>query len=316
MNGCCEAGRLKRERIMHLLFQGIMIVSIILYSYMEALVKLFVPMKKKSLRGEIVLITGAAHGLGRGTACALSKHGCTLVLWDINKHGVEETADECRRLGAVVYSYVVNCQKREEIYRTADEVKKDVGDISILINNAGVITTGHLLSVTDEDIQNIFDINVLAHYWTVKAFLPAMIETNHGHIVTIASCAGRVAVPFMVTYSSSKHAVVGFHHSLTEELYFLGKDGIKTTCLCPYFINTGFVKDQIPNRLIPTLETEYTVNKLMEGILTDRKMIVLPLQMQLLVKLLSFLPEKTCRYFSTMEREWIGNYREIYERSK
>ncbi|XP_060103063.1 17-beta-hydroxysteroid dehydrogenase 13-like [Heteronotia binoei] len=296
---------------MHLLLQGVMIVSIILYSYVQVLAKLFIPKKKKSLKGEIVLITGAAHGLGRGTAYAFSKQGCKLVLWDINKHGVEETADECRKLGAVVHTYVVNCQKREEIYRTADEVKKDIGDISILINNAGVIATGHFLSVPDEQIQSIIDVNLLAHYWTVKAFLPAMMEMNHGHIVTIASLAGSVGVPFMVTYASSKHAIVGFHLSLTEELYFLGKDGIKTTCLCPFFINTGFVKDLLP-KTIPVLETEYTVNKLMEGILTNQKMIVLPLPAKFLMIMFRFLPERVHRLFIEMEREWIGNYRDRY----
>ncbi|XP_015270033.1 PREDICTED: 17-beta-hydroxysteroid dehydrogenase 13-like [Gekko japonicus] len=315
MTGCWKAGHLKAGRIMHLLLQGVMTVFTELCSYAEKVVKLFIPKKTKSLSGEIVLITGAAHGLGRGTAYAFSKHGCKLVLWDINKRGVEETADQCRKLGAVVHTYVVNCQKREEIYRTADEVKKDVGDISILINNAGVITTGHLLSVTDEQIQSMFDVNVFAQYWTVKAFLPAMIEMNHGHIVTIASSAGFLSVPFMVTYSSSKHALVGFHHSLTEELYFLGKDGIKTTCLCPSFINTGFVKDLLP-KTAPVLETEYTVNKLMEGILTNQEMIVLPLCTKLFIIMLRFLPQRAWRYFIATEREWIGNYRDIYERSK
>nr|XP_056711118.1 estradiol 17-beta-dehydrogenase 11-like [Euleptes europaea] len=300
---------------MHLLLQGVMIVFIVLYYYVEALVKLFIPKKKKSLSGEIVLITGAAHGLGREIACAFSKHQCKLALWDINKHGIEETAEECRKLGAAVHTYVVDCRKREEIYRTADKVKKDIGDISILINNAGVITTGCFLSVTDEQIQSMFDINVLAHYWTVKAFLPAMMERNHGHIVTVASLAGFVAVPFMVTYVSSKHGIVGFHQSLTEELFLLGKDGIKTSCLCPSFINNGFVKN-LPKKAVPTVETEDVVNKLMEGILTNQKTIFVPQLAKLFTIILRLLPERVYNSWEIIERDWIDSYRNQCQRSK
>ncbi|XP_048365256.1 estradiol 17-beta-dehydrogenase 11-like [Sphaerodactylus townsendi] len=299
---------------MHVLLCVVMMVPIALYHYVQELVKLFIPKKKKSLTGEIVLITGAAHGLGREMACAFSKHQCKLVLWDINKQGIEETAEECRKLGAVVHTYVVDCRKREDIYRTAAKVKKDIGDISILINNAGVIATGHLLSIKDEQIQSMFEVNALAHYWTVKAFLPAMLERNHGHIVTVASCAGFAAVPFMVTYASSKHSAIGFHRSLTEELYWLRKDGIKTSCLCPFFINTGFVKDT-PTRTFPLLETEHVVNKLMDGILTDQKMIVVPQGFKFFFSIERLLPESVLRFCERAETEWVNKHRNQYQRN-
>uniref|UniRef100_A0A8C0E5I2 Estradiol 17-beta-dehydrogenase 11 n=1 Tax=Bubo bubo TaxID=30461 RepID=A0A8C0E5I2_BUBBB len=78
---------------------------------------------------------------------------------------------------------------------------------------------------------------------TTRAFLPAMMNNNHGHVVTVASAAGHFVTSYMVAYCSSKFAAVGFHKALTEELSTLGKDGVKTTCLCPVFINTGFVKN-------------------------------------------------------------------------
>ncbi|KAH0615825.1 hypothetical protein JD844_026377 [Phrynosoma platyrhinos] len=178
---------------------------ICIYSWLEALVTFFIPKSRKSVCGEIVLITGAGHGLGRATAYEFAKRQSTLVLWDINKQGVEETVEECRKLGAIVHGFVVNCKSREEIYTVADKVKRDVGDVSILVNNAGVITTTKLLSTKDEQIQDMFDVNILAHYWvillTTKAFLPAMIKNNHGHIVTVASISGHIGIPFMVTYT-------------------------------------------------------------------------------------------------------------------
>ncbi|XP_073196732.1 estradiol 17-beta-dehydrogenase 11-like isoform X3 [Lepidochelys kempii] len=194
---------------------------------------------------------------------------------ELGQHGIEETAAECRRLGAAAHAFVVDCSKREEIYSAAEKVKKDIGDVNILVNNAGVITTADLLSTQDQQIQKMFEVNTLAHYWTTKAFLPAMMKNNHGHIVTVASVAGHLVASFMVTYCSSKFAAVGFHKALTQELSALGKDGIKTSCLCPVFINTGFVKN--PSiRLMKVLEPEKVVNKLLEGILTNQKIIFVP----------------------------------------
>ncbi|XP_053108260.1 estradiol 17-beta-dehydrogenase 11-like isoform X3 [Hemicordylus capensis] len=190
-------------------------------------------------------------------------------------NGIEETAEECRKLGARTHTYVVDCSLKEEIYSMAEKVKKDIGDVSILVNNAGVVATADLLSTQDKQIQKIFEVNILAHHWTTKAFLPAMMENNHGHIVTVASAGGHMTVPFLVSYCSSKFAAVGFHKGLTQELSALGKDGIQTTCLCPFFINTGFIKCP-RSRLMPVLEPQKVADKLIDGILCNQKMIFVP----------------------------------------
>ncbi|KAJ7327158.1 hypothetical protein JRQ81_016917 [Phrynocephalus forsythii] len=255
---------------MNLVLDLLWFAVILIYSYAESLVKLFIPVKRKSVSGEIVLITGAGQGIGRLTSYEFAKRHSTLILWDINKRGVEETAEGCRKLGANAHAFVVDCSIREEIYRAAEKVKKDIGDVSILVNNAGVLTTADLLSTQDKQIQKTFEVNILAHYWTTKMFLPAMMKTNHGHIVTVASLAGYVTIPFMIAYSSSKFAAVGFHKALTEELAALGKHGINTTCLCPYFINNNFVKN-LSTRLVPVVKLETVVAQLMDGILCNQK---------------------------------------------
>ncbi|XP_077789944.1 17-beta-hydroxysteroid dehydrogenase 13-like [Podarcis muralis] len=154
------------------------------------------------------------------------------------------------------------------------QVKKEIGDVSILINNAAATKVAVLCSTKDELIQNMFDINVLAHFWTVKAFLTPMIKNNHGHIVTVASFAGHLGIPYMVCYSSSKWSAVGFHESLKEELSLLKMDGIETTCMCPVFMNTESVK--LLKARYPLLEVEDSAKALMEGILTNQKMIFVP----------------------------------------
>ncbi|XP_027580831.2 estradiol 17-beta-dehydrogenase 11-like [Pipra filicauda] len=276
---------------MNLFLELLLFLATLVYSYLEAFVKLFVPVRRKSVSGELVLITGAGHGVGRATALEFAKRQSRLVLWDISKHGVEETAAECKGLGATVETFVVDCSKREEIYSAAEKVKKEIGDVTILVNNAGVITTADLLSTQDHQIERMFEVNILAHMWTTRAFLPAMMNNNYGHIVTVASAAGHFGTSFMVAYCSSKFAAVGFHKALTEELSTLGKDGIKTTCLCPVFINTGFVKNP-STRLGKILEVEEVVEALMEGIVTNQKMVFVPPQLNIALLSEMVFPER------------------------
>ncbi|XP_069486617.1 17-beta-hydroxysteroid dehydrogenase 13-like [Ambystoma mexicanum] len=276
---------------MHMFLEILLLFLTAIYSFLEALVKLFIPVKKKSVRGEVVLVTGAGHGLGRLTAIEFAKLGATLILWDINKNAIEETANECRSLGATVHVHQVDCSKREDIYSTAEKVKNEIGDIGILVNNAGVVVCSKLLSLPDQDIKRMFDVNTLAHFWTIKAFLPAMVKNNHGHLVTVASICGHLSLPQLVTYCSSKFAVVGLHISLTEELTTPGKNGVKTTCLCPVFVDTGFTENP-SSRIWPVLKPEYVVKELMNGILTNKKMIFAPSWVRFHVLLDRILPER------------------------
>ncbi|XP_041447207.1 17-beta-hydroxysteroid dehydrogenase 13 isoform X2 [Xenopus laevis] len=222
------------------------------------------------------------------------------VLLDINEKGVEETADECKILGATAHAFVVDCSNRNDIYRCAEKVKQDIGDVDILINNAGVIFGREFLELQDHQIEKTFSVNMLAHFWTAKSFLPAMMKNNRGHIVTVASVAGQVAVPYLVDYCASKSGVIGFHESLTSELKELGKDGVKTSCLCPVFVNTGFVQNP-STRVWPVLETEDVVKCLMEGILTNKKMIIVPSSVKYSLILNHFLPERVIAALTQMQ---------------
>ncbi|XP_022370866.1 estradiol 17-beta-dehydrogenase 11 isoform X2 [Enhydra lutris kenyoni] len=232
---------------MKFFLQCLQLLPLLVIFTLESLLKRFIPKKRKSVTGEIVLITGAGHGIGRLTAYEFAKRKSKLVLWDINKHGIEDTAAECRRLGAKAHAFVVDCSNREDIYSSAKK--------------------------------------------TAKAFLPAMMKNNHGHIVTVASAAGHIGVPFLLAYCSSKFAAVGFHKALTEELAALERTGVKTTCLCPNFINTGFFKNPSTD-LGPTLEPEEVVDRLMNGILTEQKMIFIPSSISFLTVVEKILPER------------------------
>jgi all-trans-retinol dehydrogenase (NAD+) len=232
----------------------------------------------KDISGEIVLITGAASGIGRLMAFEFAKRKATVVLWDINEEANEVVANEIQQQGLQAYSYSCDVSKREEIYKVARRVTEEVGDVTILVNNAGIGTSKSLLESPDNLIQKTMDVNALAHIWLLKAFLPKMMESNHGHIVTIASAAGLFGVNSLLPYCASKFAAIGIAESLGVELAVNQKDGIRTTCVCPYYINTGMFEGastRFPH-LLPIVTPEYAVEKIMEAVLTDEVMLIFP----------------------------------------
>uniref|UniRef100_A0A1A9WZU0 Uncharacterized protein n=1 Tax=Glossina brevipalpis TaxID=37001 RepID=A0A1A9WZU0_9MUSC len=231
---------------------------------------------EKSLSKDIALITGGGNGLGRLLALRLCKMGTKVVIWDINKTGINKTVEMLNDLGGYCKGYVVDISKREEVYKAAEEVQRDVGDISVLINNAGVVSGFNLLDTPDHLIERSFNVNVMAHFWTTKAFLPKMIENENGHIVTIASMAGHVGINKLVDYSASKFAAVGFDEALRLELEVLGHNNIKTTCICPFFIQQTGMFDNVWARWVSTLNPNEVADRIITAIKRNEKLAIIP----------------------------------------
>ncbi|GFN89444.1 retinol dehydrogenase 10 [Plakobranchus ocellatus] len=251
--------------------------------WLVAIFKAVVPVSlqpHKDVSGWVVLVTGAGSGLGRLMSLRFAAQGCRLVLWDINEDGNQETAELVKEAtpAADIRTYTVDLASREEIYQAADRVKEEVGDVDILVNNAGIVTGTKFLDSPDGLNVKTMDVNCNAHFWTVKSFLPAMLEKNNGHIVSIASAAGLFGVTGLADYCASKFAAVGFHESLRGELEKLGKTGVKTTVVCPFYINTGMfagAKTRFP-AVLRFLEPSFVVNRIIEAVLTDQAMLCVP----------------------------------------
>jgi len=248
---------------------------------------------RKSVKGKIMLITGAGSGLGRHCAVEFGKLGAHLVLWDIDERGNAETKAMIGE-SVEVHIYKVDLSSRAQIYETAERVKREVGEVEILFNNAGIVSGKRLFDCPDELIERTMAVNTNALFYTAKAFVPSMLEKNSGHIVTTASMAGHFGVAGLVDYCSSKHAAVGFSESIRAELQRTGKDGVHVTTICPFYVNTGMfngIKCKSP-WWFPILEQDYAVGRIVEAVLTNAENLVMPKTCNLVLLLKGILPSR------------------------
>jgi all-trans-retinol dehydrogenase (NAD+) len=227
-----------------------------------------------SFSGHTVLITGAANGIGRLLAQLAAAKGAFVVAWDIDEGGLK--ALEAQMAGRVA-AYQVDMSEKTAVQNTAARVIAEHGHVDILINNAGIVHGKPILENSDDAIERTFDVNILAHFWTVRAFLPGMIERGHGHIVTIASAGGLAAAPRMADYTASKFAAVGFDEALRVEFKRLGIP-VQTTAVCPYYIDTGMfsgVKTRFP-WLLPILDPDDVARRTIRAIEKDHARLIMP----------------------------------------
>jgi all-trans-retinol dehydrogenase (NAD+) len=229
--------------------------------------------RPRKVAGDVVLITGGGSGLGRQMALRFAKLGASLVLWDVNKEGLQKVAQEVTALGATVRTNVVDVTNRVLVYDTA----KQVGDVDILVNNAGIVTGKTVLDCPDHMMEKTVQVNTISHFWTIKAFLPAMLAKDKGHIVTIASAAGLNGVAGLLDYCASKFGAVGTAESLMMELR-KKKSSVRSTVVCPYYINTGMfdgAKSRFPF-LFPILDENEVADRIVLAVRRGEEHINMP----------------------------------------
>jgi len=229
------------------------------------------------INGTRALITGAASGIGRILADQLADAGAQVVLWDIDAERLRQAQSELVDAGYDADVYACDLTKREEIAAVAAQTLAQSGPIDILINNAGIVSGKNLLDISDEEVEQTFQVNALALFWTVRAFLPAMLERDSGHIVTVASAAGLAGTAKLTDYCSSKFAAVGFDESLRLELKRLDSR-VVTTVVCPFFTQTRMF-DGAKARfrwLLPILPPEHVARRMVRAIRKNRRRLVMP----------------------------------------
>lgn len=273
----------------------------------------------RTVRGARVLITGAASGMGRLYAERAVREGArAVILWDRDERALADLTDRLRtevmsgrssaawgapsrspssavgRPVTSVHPYAIDLGEMGAIAQTAQAVRKDVGGVDILINNAGIVR-GKLFWEHDngEDTRPTMQINALAPMYVAREFLPGMLESpREARIVNIASAAGTLANPRMSVYAASKWAVIGWSDSLRIELGQEGYRHVKVTTVAPSYVDTGMFAGARGPLLTPVLTPEYVVDRVWAAMLSGRPMLMLPWSVGLAKTLKGVLPTR------------------------
>lgn len=214
---------------------------------------------------ELVLITGGASGIGLGMARDFVSRGVKVIILDLNppKDPLPEN----------IYFYQSDVTSVTAVAETAAAIRRDHGDPTVLINNAGIGTLKSILDGDVKEIQATFEVNTISHFWTVREFVPAMIKRNHGHVVTIASLASYIVHAMNVDYCCSKASALTFHEGLSSELRNIhNAPNVRTTVVNPSWIRTPLTVRMLrdANWKSKVMEPEYVTKKIVDQVMAGR----------------------------------------------
>lgn len=199
----------------------------------------------ESLQGKTALVTGAGKGIGKAIAIALAKEGVQVGLVARTVKDLQELAAEIGATGIKTAIAAADISDINAVNKAVEKIQTELGNIDILINNAGTGTFGKFLDLTPEQWENQVKVNLFGVYYTTRAVLPQMIERQTGDIVNISSTAGQKGAAITSAYSASKFAVMGLTESLMQEVR---KHNIRVTAMAPSTVVTELaVKSNLIN---------------------------------------------------------------------
>lgn len=193
-----------------------------------------------TLEGKVALVTGAARGIGQATALKLAERGADIALCDLKKEWIAETEEKVRALGRRAESFAMNVAAQADVTRAVGEVDSAFGRIDILVNNAGITKDGLMMRMSEEDWDNVLDINLKGTFLCTKAVSRIMMKQRSGSIVNVASIIGLIGNAGQCNYSASKAGVIALTKSVAKEL---APRGVRANAVAPGFISTKMTDD-------------------------------------------------------------------------
>ena len=240
----------------------------------------------RPLSGKVVAITGGARGIGKATASALAAKGCRIAIGDLDLELAEKTAAE---LGGGAIAVQLDVTERDSFAAFLDEAEREVGPIDVLINNAGIMPIGRFADEDDATARRMIDINLHGVIFGTKLALARMEPRNSGHIVNIASQAGKAGLPGGATYCATKHAVVGLSEAVAAEL-----DGtnVEISVVMPAVVNTELAAGLKDVRGVKNLEPEEVADAIVEALETNRFEVWVPRSSAAISTVLNLVPRR------------------------
>ena len=187
-----------------------------------------------SIENKVAVVTGSGRGIGRGIAIELGRLGAQVVLAARSRNELEETA---RMIGKSASVVPTDVRRKDDLERLFAQTTTALGPVDVLVNAAGLGIFGPVIDFTDEAFEILIETNLRGIFFASRYVLPSMIERKQGHIINIASIAGKVGSANRAVYCASKFGVVGFTESLAEEVR---QHGVRVSVICPGSTDTRF----------------------------------------------------------------------------
>jgi NADP-dependent 3-hydroxy acid dehydrogenase YdfG len=242
--------------------------------------------ERRSLAGKVVAITGAARGIGKATATALTRKGACVAIGDLDLELAQQTTAE---LGGGAVALQLDVTDRDSFSSFLDEAERELGPLDVLINNAGIMPLGRFADEDDATAQRMVDINLHGVILGTKLALARMEPRNHGHIVNIASQAGKAGFPGGATYCATKHAVVGLSEAVRAELF---ETDIEVSCVMPAIVNTELAAGLKEARGLKNLEPEQVADAIVNALESPRFDVWVPRSTQSISTVLTLVPRR------------------------
>jgi NAD(P)-dependent dehydrogenase (short-subunit alcohol dehydrogenase family) len=246
----------------------------------------------RSLTGTVVAITGGARGIGRATARALIAQGARVAIGDIDEPLAVRTAEE---LGHGTIGLPLDVTDRASFDSFLAAVESEVGPLEVLINNAGIMPIGPFVAESDATAARMIDINLNGVILGSKLALERFLPRNRGHLVNIASVAGKGGFPGGATYCATKHAVVGLSEAIRAEVR---RTNIDVSIVMPVGVNTELYSGLSAARGIKTAEPEDVAEAIVEALQTGRVDVYVPKSLKGVFRMMNVVPRSVADFFA------------------
>jgi 3-oxoacyl-[acyl-carrier protein] reductase len=210
------------------------------------------------LRDKVSIITGAGSGIGHATAVKFAKEGAKVAVCDINLESAEAVAAEIAGNGGEALAFRIDVTDKESIARMVVGIMAKWGRIDTLVNNAGIVQDAQLRKMTEDQFDNVIDVNLKGVYNCTKAVVDIMLQQHSGCILNASSIVGLYGNFGQTNYAASKFAVIGMMKTWAREL---GKKGIRANAICPGFIETPILRS-MPQKVVQMMEDKVPLGRL------------------------------------------------------
>ena len=240
--------------------------------------------ERRLIAGKVVAITGGARGIGEATARALVARGAKVAIGDLDLELAQKTA---AALGGDTVALELDVTRRESFENFISQVEEHLGPLDVLVNNAGIMPLGAFVDEDDATARRLVDINLHGVIFGTKLAIPGMVRRGSGHIVNLASQAGKGGFPGGATYCATKHAVVGLSEAVRAELR---DTGVEVSVVMPAVVNTELGSGLVEARGVKVSEPSDVADAIVDALEAPRFDVWIPRTTVAIHKLMTLLP--------------------------